>query len=355
MAPANMAATTICTSCLRALRHQARKELQSTSRQQYQRQSISSIARIPFGNTRAFATSPIQAAKSSPAAKDDPDPEPLIKLPPEYQRKTTTTSSSSTPTDPLKSFAASVRQSETLRSTTEPYVAYGSTEDLFRICSQQCSYTIPNALKTPPEPAPKNAALEDVGEGEGWWYAPKSQGGLALDVTFNTWAQVMFLHMYMLTVRLRMFPAKHARVWHQQLLDHFFYAAEDRMATWHGMAARGVRNRYLKDLLLQYRGVLFSYDEGLIKGDAVLAAAVWRNVFKADEGADLGDVGLVVAYLRRELQSLGKLEDAKIADAKVQFGDPGTLKKLVETKSPWLGRKFTPEELKGSAEGKSSG
>ncbi|KAK3702195.1 Serine carboxypeptidase 3 [Vermiconidia calcicola] len=351
-----MAATTICTSCLRALRQQARKELQSTSRQQYRHQSIPSIARLPLFNTRAFATSSIQAVQPPRStAKDDPDPEPLIKLPSEYQRKTTT-SSSTTSTDPLKSFAASVRQFETLRSTTEPYVAYGSTEDLFRLCSQQCSYTIPNALKTPPEPAPKNAALEDVGEGEGWWYAPKgpSGGGLGLDVTFNTWAQVMFLHMYMLTVRLRMFPAKHARVWHQQLLDHFFYAAEDRMATWHGMAARGVRNRYLKDLLLQYRGVLFSYDEGLIKGDAVLAAAVWRNVFKADEGADLGDVGLVVAYLRRELQSLGKLEDAKVADAKVQFGDPGTLKKLLETKSPWMGRKFTPEELKGSEEGKGS-
>ncbi|KAK3062323.1 Serine carboxypeptidase 3, partial [Teratosphaeriaceae sp. CCFEE 6253] len=147
------------------------------------------------------------------------------------------------------------------------------TEDLFRACAATCAYTIPAVLASPPAPPPKNAAQEDVGVGEGFWVTPTQQGGLGLDVTFNSWAQVVMLHMYILTVRLRGFPQEHAKIWHQNLLDHFFYAAEDRMAVWHGMSARSVRNKHLKDLWLQWRGLLLSYDEGLINGDAVMGAA----------------------------------------------------------------------------------
>lgn len=44
---------------------------------------------------------------------------------------------------------------------------------------------------------------------------------------------------------------------------------------------------YMKDMLEQYHGSCAAYDEGLVRGDAVLAAALWRNVF----GAGWGDVG----------------------------------------------------------------
>lgn len=180
----------------------------------------------------------------------------------------------------------------------------------------------------------------------------KASGGLGLDVTFNNWAQVVMLHMYLLTVRLRCFPKEHAGIWHQNLLDHFFYAAEDRMAVWHGMSARGVRNRHLKDLWLQWRGLLLSYDEGLIKGDAVMASAVWRNMFKAREEVDIGDVAVVAAYMRRELQRLGEMSDEQVSEGKVVFGAPETLRSLLGKESPWMRKSFTAEDLKGLEEGK---
>lgn len=248
------------------------------------------------------------------------------------------------------SFIASLRSSQNpiAKATTEPYVAYGATEELFKACAATCSYTIPSLNLTPPQPAPKNEREEDVGEGEGWWFAPKSQGGLELPVTFNAWAQVMYLHMYALTARLRKFPAAHVRVWEQNLLDHFFYAAEDRMAVWHGMSARGVRNKYLKDLWVQWRGVLVSYDEGLIKGDAVLAGAVWRNVFSAREDVDIADVAVVVSYLRKELARLDKLSDQDISSAQVKFPSPTEEKRLIsELKSPMMSRPFAKEDLEG--------
>ena len=73
------------------------------------------------------------------------------------------------------------------------------------------------------------------------------------------------------------------------------------MDTLHSITARGVRSKYLKDLFLQWRGVLVSYDEGLVKGDAVLASAVWRNVFGGREDADPVRLAMVVAWLRREV------------------------------------------------------
>ena len=55
----------------------------------------------------------------------------------------------------------------------------------------------------------------------------------------------------------------------------------------HDMGSSSIRQRYLKDLFVQWRGVILAYDEGLVKGDAVLAAAVWRNLFKAREDVDV--------------------------------------------------------------------
>jgi cytochrome b pre-mRNA-processing protein 3 len=46
----------------------------------------------------------------------------------------------------------------------------------------------------------------------------------------------------------------------------------------------------MKDVLEQYHGSISAYDEGLIKGDAVLAAAIWRNIF----GGGWGGIGGVV-------------------------------------------------------------
>lgn len=310
-----MSSSTICTSCIRSLRQQTRRHLL-----QPQKYSLPSIAAT---GTRAFS--------STRTVKDQQQP----------------------PKQPTQaSFIASLRNSSNpiAKATTEPYVAYGATEDLFKACAATCSYTIPAVNATPPEPAPKNAAGEDIGDGDGWWFAPKNgpNPGLELPVTFNTWAQVMYLHMYALTARLRKFPAEHVRIWEQNLLDHFFYAAEDRMALWHGMAARGVRNKYLKDLWVQWRGVLVSYDEGLIKGDAVLAGAVWRNVFSAREDVDLGDVAVVVAYLRREIARLDRIDDSELSTGNIKFPSPAKeVKELAEMKSAMIGRSFTQEDLAG--------
>lgn len=117
------------------------------------------------------------------------------------------------------------------------------------------------------------------------------------------------LHMYLVCARLRNLDRDAARSWQQQLVDHYFFDAEERMDLTHGITARGLRQRYLKDLFVTWRGILAAYDEGVVRGDAVLASAVWRNVFSASADVDVRSVAAVVSWMRLCLKMLDQMPD----------------------------------------------
>ncbi|OKL60723.1 hypothetical protein UA08_04390 [Talaromyces atroroseus] len=195
----------------------------------------------------------------------------------------------------------------------ETYVSYGFTQKLYEACSSPADYRIPQLAQKGAE-IPKTASGEDLGVGEGWWYKD-----LDLPPTFSTWSQVTFLHMYLLTVRLRALPSiESVRTHSRHLVDHFSLNAEERMATLHNISSRSIRNKYLKDLFIQWRGVVAAYDEGLVKGDAVLGAAVWRNIWKASatthdgQELDWSQIATVVAYMRRVLSELSEMSEADL-------------------------------------------
>lgn len=108
----------------------------------------------------------------------------------------------------------------------------------------------------------------------------------------------------------------------------------------HNMHARGTRNKYLKDLFIQWRGLLAAYDEGVVKGDAVLASAIWRNVFKADENVDARGVAAIVSYMRRALRGLDALPDTDIAAGRIAFGSPNAEMALVSIRSKMMDLPF---------------
>lgn len=117
------------------------------------------------------------------------------------------------------------------------------------------------------------------------------------------------LHLYLVYARLRNQPLDSARSWQKQLTDHFFFDAEERMDLVHGISSRGLRHRYLKDLFIQWRGVIAAYDEGVVKGDAILAAAVWRNVYKAREDVDVRKLAAITSWMRACLKTLDATPD----------------------------------------------
>ncbi|KAK5077768.1 Serine carboxypeptidase 3 [Exophiala xenobiotica] len=337
----------VCSQCLRTLRKQARVE------QLAQAQTHTSPLQSRYLSTASPLRQRSQRLTQTPAPEDQAAAPPMPTTAPtvttnvtaqvEPQQQPQKGSSKpklnprSPPTDPSTSqmqrhISANMRPQSithklatTLRSaaksTTESYITYGLTEILFKSCAARAPYTIPEdqrmGVYTGRGP-PKNARQEDVGVpddsvpgGKGaqsWWF-----NEIGLEPTFSVWSQVCFLHMYILTVKLRTLENEKVFLDYQRyLIEHFSNAAEDKMALLHGMNARGVRNKFLKDLFQQWRGVLYAYDEGLVKGDAVLAGAVWRNLWKADEDVDWEKVAVVVGYMRRCIAGLNDVDVQEI-------------------------------------------
>lgn len=119
------------------------------------------------------------------------------------------------------------------------------------------------------------------------------------------------LHMWLLVIRLRCFDNKEWQAWQKGLVDHFFNDAEAKMGDIHGMTSRMIRSRYLSTLFESWRGVILSYDEGLVKSDAVLAAAVWRNLYKSKEDVDMRYVAAIVSWIRRVVRTLDHTNDSR--------------------------------------------
>lgn len=131
------------------------------------------------------------------------------------------------------------------------------------------------------------------------------------------------LRMYLLVARARNLEPEAYQAWYRQLVDHFFFDCERLMDVNHELSAKIVRQRFLKDLFVQWRGIVAAYDEGVARGDAVLASAVWRNLYKArPEGVDFRRVAGVVGYIRASLWDLEKKPDSDIVVGKDLFKIP---------------------------------
>lgn len=122
--------------------------------------------------------------------------------------------------------------------------------------------------------------------------------------------------------------------------------AEERMEKLHKLHSRSIRNKYLKDLFSQWRGAVVAYDEGLARGDDVLAAAVWRNVCKADEDVDIIKLRMVVSYMRSVVHNLNKMGNDAISAADIVFGDPQSEAELVRERSAIVDREVEMQRLK---------
>ncbi|KAL4925878.1 uncharacterized protein BDV17DRAFT_270733 [Aspergillus undulatus] len=276
---------------------------------------------VPFTSTRrslnTVPANPRELASSSQLRLSELQSSPL-------RRRQASTPVSGINVQSSRSASAVSRLAKAARrpgGAAETYVAYGMTQKLYEACSKPGDYSIPQ-LKEKDVPVPKTEAGEDLGVGEGWWYQ-----SLGLVPTFSTWSQITFLNMYLLTVRLRALPNHGSfQTYSRHLIDHFSHDAEHRMDVLHGLTSRTIRNKFLKDLFIQWRGVLAAYDEGLIKGDAVLSAAVWRNLWKASYTGPNGEeiewekVARVVAYMRRVISELSKMSEGEIV---AELGTPG--------------------------------
>ncbi|TFK57650.1 hypothetical protein OE88DRAFT_1651503 [Heliocybe sulcata] len=143
-----------------------------------------------------------------------------------------------------------------------------------------------------------------------------------LPPTLQSWFNITNLHVWLLTVRLRALPPPHGTNHIQGLVDIFFMDVEDRIrailqpktfeksqreppvsafypnrrrddppevgVTENSTGNSGRKNapetlitRHMKIFREQYAGLGMAMDLGLVKGDAELAGAIWRNFLGA--------------------------------------------------------------------------
>ncbi|KAG8903294.1 T-complex protein 1 subunit gamma [Tulasnella sp. 403] len=179
--------------------------------------------------------------------------------------------------------------------------------------------------------------------------------------TFQTWFSFTNLHIWLLSTRFRALPPSYGRLYIQELINHFFLDAEYRLRSVYGpKCPERIIKKQMVDLRDQWNGSTSSYDVAMVKSDAELAAALWRNIFaargeKAYKEADLSEeereerievrrrnndpeadgapleeiprlVYMYVAHVRRELQRLEALSDADVLAGKIgKFGRVGSI------------------------------
>ncbi|XEU96524.1 hypothetical protein FSHL1_001809 [Fusarium sambucinum] len=192
------------------------------------------------------------------------------------------------------------------KSMAEPYRVLGATEQLFKASSKAADYHI-----TEKERKEDHVKLAEDGEEIGHSLNSESpwHHTFKLPPTFSTWSHVTMLHLYLINTRIRCFDREGFHNWQHQLTDHFFFECEKKMHIDHHITSSALRQRYLKDIFVQWRGLLLAYDEGLIKGDAMLASAIWRNLFKGSPDADPRALLAIVGWMRSTLLQFEAVSD----------------------------------------------
>ncbi|EJT98266.1 hypothetical protein DACRYDRAFT_24724 [Dacryopinax primogenitus] len=120
-----------------------------------------------------------------------------------------------------------------------------------------------------------------------------------LPPTFQTWFLITNLYVWMLTTRLRALPSPHGKNFVQELVNHYFQDAEDRMRIiLTPRCPERILRTHLIDCRSQWAGMTLALDLGLIGSDVQLAGALWRNVFDARGGKEVHVPGAKWTYHR---------------------------------------------------------
>lgn len=189
---------------------------------------------------------------------------------------------------------------------------------------------------------------EPLSETASYWYET-----LGLSKSFAIWFQITSLHVWMLFVRMRAMPFAVGKNYQQHLIDRLFKDMELRLSEEMNVLSGRISDTYLKDFHQQFLGLVFSYDEAIAseKPDAVLAAALWRNIFNGDKNVDMVKLESVVRYVRMQLYVLEQISDRAFGFGDFQFISPtSSVKTLtpaeIEQMRLIVKNKYEPEGVK---------
>lgn len=130
--------------------------------------------------------------------------------------------------------------------------------------------------------------------------------------TFQSWFLVNQLHVWMCLVRLKV-EGKDGRFVYRKLVEIMWQDVEERMKVM-GVDDSSVRRESLRELVENFYGLIFAYDEGLLSHDRVLAAALWRNMFHDKQNTDAIKLAEMVDYVRRQVRHLDRLDSKQFLE-----------------------------------------
>lgn len=79
-----------------------------------------------------------------------------------------------------------------------------------------------------------------------------------------------------------------------------------------------MRRKQIQGLVDEFQASLFSYDEGLMSDDSVLAGAIWRNIFSQGD-FDPRHLEVLVDYVRENIANLDKISYDELYKSKVNW------------------------------------
>ncbi|KXN66770.1 hypothetical protein CONCODRAFT_80399 [Conidiobolus coronatus NRRL 28638] len=137
---------------------------------------------------------------------------------------------------------------------------------------------------------------------------------------FQTWVSVTQLHIWLTIVRLRM--ENDGQKVNQYLVNVFFHLLEEKIRET-GISSDRIIKNSIKDFIVGFRGSTIAFDEGMCKDDAVLAAALWRNMLSTVKGDQI-DTGLayLVRYVRMQLKYVESIPSDQLKKGDLQFPKP---------------------------------
>jgi len=155
---------------------------------------------------------------------------------------------------------------------------------------------------------------------------------------FRTWFTVTTLHAWMINCRLRALLPPYGRAYQGHLVSVFFNDVESRMKNSYGVKKASRVDQYAREALHRYHGSVMAYDEGLLRGDATLASALWRNLLEgrdllgAEEAGPASELPMearqivalerLVGFVHRELHRMGEVADSNVLGTGNTHGHP---------------------------------
>ncbi|XP_014770614.1 ubiquinol-cytochrome-c reductase complex assembly factor 1 [Octopus bimaculoides] len=129
-----------------------------------------------------------------------------------------------------------------------------------------------------------------------------------LEDTYLSWFLLSELHVWLILVRLSQAQLEGEFV-RKNFVKAFWTDVKKRTSKVGGGISQN--QEAMHELVFHFNAALFSYDEGLMSSDTLLASALWRNLF-ASKYTEPQNLELAVQYVRKQVKHLESQSDDSI-------------------------------------------